>query len=404
MNTVRFLQLSDLHLGSRVLPRCFSVTSTVRKEREQEIISGLEKLIDICKEDDIEVVLAAGDLFDRDTVDTDIVNVFFDILAEFPPVFILPGNHDYISGASPYSTLERAKRGLTEIPDNVQIFSGSEYSTLYLPQRADVSITGKPFRSNVIQSEHLLAEKIPRDPTPITILLHHGARTQFVFEEAVKITSPFTASELLAQGFSYTALGHYHSFSTIKNAEGMVKAAYSGRPFACEFSARNGSCLGGVISPEGVEELIHYDIDKRKIYDLTVYCDNVESNKQIQVLAQEELEKQEISTADLIRFIFRGTKINDFKPELLLPSDIFFALAADFTELAVGYDVQELLKESEGKAASAESLYARNIYDLLARSESEDEKRILFAALDYGMKALRGNKIIPNDVSDITEE
>ena len=402
-SSVKFIQISDLHLGSRVLPRCFAATSEVRLKREEEILEALESLIAIFAEEKAELLLVAGDLFDNDLVAPELVNRVFAIFSRLPFTCILPGNHDYLSGASPYSEYERARRGLESIPDNVHIFNGTDYSSVYLPGRGDVSVTGRPFTGNTAVTEHLLAQRIPRDPAEITLLLHHGARTQFTFEEMMKITAPFTAAELLAQGFSYTALGHYHSFSALESAEGLIKAAYAGRPFACEFRAKNGCILIGTATASGVEELIQYDIDFRKIFDLEIYCDNAGSNAELLDLVRVECGKNNVHRDDIVRFRFTGTRKSDFMPELLLPREELFAFIPDFSELHLGYDTARLLEEAEGKAATVESLFLREIHSQLAEEPDFESRVVLLDALDYGMKALRGIRVIPRDISEEEE-
>ncbi len=395
---LKFIQIGDVHLGGRVLPRCFSVTSEMRLAREEEIMRGLESLIDVFNEEGAEVLLVAGDLFDNDAVSTDCVNRVFDIFRELPFTCILPGNHDYLSGASPYYEYERDRRGLNPIPDNIHIFRGRSYSSFYLPGRGDVAITGAPFTGNSTISEHLMAQQIPRDPALISILLHHGARTQFVFEERMKITAPFTASELLAQNFTYTALGHYHSYSVIENAEGVIKAAYAGRPFSCEFRARNGCILVGTVSSSGIEALVQYDLDTRKIFDLAVSCENVSDNSELTVLAREECQRHNVITDDILRLRFQGTKKSDFKPEVYFTAAEQYAFSADFSGLHLGYDIEMLLAEAESKGATAESMFVSGIYKKLLQTADETEKAVLLDALDYGMKALRGIRSLPKEI------
>ncbi len=396
-DVLKFIQISDVHLGARVLPRCFSVTSEVRLAREEEILQGLESLVDIFSEEGAEVLLVAGDLFDNDAVSPEVVNRVFAIFGDLPFTCILPGNHDYISASSPYSKYERASRGLSPLPENVHIFRGNSYSSVYLPGRGDVVITGCPFTGNTAVTEHLMAKLIPRDPAAISLLLHHGARTQFAFEERMKITAPFTASELLAQDFTYTALGHYHSYSTIDNAEGLIKAAYSGRPFACEFRAKNGCILIGEVGEAGVSSLIQYDIDTRRIFDLEVSCENVGDNAELAELAHNECQRNNVLPDDILRLRFLGTKKIDFRPEIIFNTLEQYAFAADFSGLHLGYDVEELLTEAEGKGATAESMFVRGIYAKLSEVEEKNEKAVLLDALDYGMKALRGIRVVPKE-------
>ena len=94
---IKILHGADFHLDS-----AFSALSAEQAaQRRQEQRLALEQLANLC--DGCDLVFLAGDLFDsahiyRDTLDA-LKRFFSAVKAE---VFIAPGNHDFVSGGSPY--------------------------------------------------------------------------------------------------------------------------------------------------------------------------------------------------------------------------------------------------------------------------------------------------------------
>ncbi len=368
-----------------------------KKQRESELRASIDKLAEIVKSTNAGIVLIPGDLFDRESVDNDLVNHVAGVFAALPPVFITPGNHDYTSPGSPYSNEQRTRRGLVEWPENVYIFEDEDFATRYLPGRVDVAVTGHAFRANVPVTEHRLAKRIPRDPAEISILLLHGSRTQFAFEESQKLTLPFTAGELLAQGFSYAALGHYHTYSEIVDGPGSIRGLYGGRPFAAENGSDGLGCISGVISKAGATELERHSLDSRKTYEITVVCDNVATPEEMKKLAAKAYQESGAGAYDLARYNFCGTYLPGFSPKIDIDPEWHFASAVNFSHLRPGYDLQGLLEGADGRSASAESLFARELVGLIEQAEDE-EREILEDALDYGLRALHGLDISPREV------
>ena len=85
---MRFLHLADLHIGKRVNE--FSMIE------DQRYI--LNQILDIVKEQEVQCVLIAGDIYDKAVASADAVEVydkFITTLADInKPVFIISGNHD----------------------------------------------------------------------------------------------------------------------------------------------------------------------------------------------------------------------------------------------------------------------------------------------------------------------
>lgn len=387
---IRFLQLSDLHLGGRAWPRCFELSAEQARIRAEELRQSLHRLLELAKQISAEIVLIPGDLFDRESAQNDLVNYVTDVFAALPPVFLAPGNHDYLSPGGPYSEQERSRRGLRPWPDNVCIFREESFVTRYHPQRPDVAVTAQAFRANEPVTEHRLASPLPRDPAEISLLLLHGSRTQFPHEESQKITLPFTAAELLRQKFSYAALGHYHTYSEIADAQGNLRAAYAGRPFHAEFTGDHFGVLSGVATAEGAREVQRHSLDARRLFDLRVLCNNVGSPEELAMLAEQAATDAGAGADDLVRYRFCGTCVPGLRARVSIPSDRHFASAVRVTDLRAGYDMKAMLEAAQGEAASAESLFARALQERLEAATSDAEQDALRDALDYGLRALRG--------------
>lgn len=406
MKPIRFLQVSDLHLGGRAWPACFELEHAKASIRKAELRQSVRRLLALVQETEPDLVLIPGDFFDRESVDAATVNLAVDTFAAMPrtPVFLAPGNHDYMSPTSPYAQEDRKRRGLAPWSENVHIFSGHDWSTLYLPDNPAVSVTGRAFRANVPVTDRPLAERVPRDPADLSILLLHGARTQFAFEEAQKITCPFTGPELLAQGFSYTALGHYHSWSEIRDGNGLLRAAYGGRPFAAEFpraGAVAGGCIVGTLTAEGAADCECHLLDDRRLLDLEVACVSAGSPEALRGEAERAVLAAGGTERDLVRFRFTGTHAPDWTPRVPSLSGIGFAACGSVAGLRPGHDLTTLLEGAEGveeDVPGVESLFAREMVARIGAEPDPEGRAVLEDALDYGLRALRG---LPLEVRDV---
>jgi len=233
-----FLQLSDVHLDSRALAVGAPLTIAQRRMREQELLQAFVRALATAKQQQVDVVLIPGDLWENDTVRGDTIIRVIEACGALGdiPILITPGNRDYYSADSPYNARALQIRGLPPWPQNVFIFSSEQFVTISHPLRSDVSFTGRAFTSEKPLETRLLKNMLPRqEDAAINILVLHGALDGYCGADADwpgKITGPFSAAELKAQNFTYAALGHFHEFTEVKLESGLLLGAYSG-------------CLGG---------------------------------------------------------------------------------------------------------------------------------------------------------------
>ena len=100
-----FLQISDVHVDSKLTHSRFSFPKNKREARITEINALVQRAMDLAKEREVEAVLIPGDLWDDESVSRESVHRLVEAFASiYPiPVFIAPGNHDFCAPLSMYS-------------------------------------------------------------------------------------------------------------------------------------------------------------------------------------------------------------------------------------------------------------------------------------------------------------
>ena len=200
----RILHTSDLHLN----------------EPGETACDYFEAVVDLAARQDFDLVIIAGDLFDRTRIEDSLVSFVVKQLRRLTiPVIILPGNHDCLV---PGSVLDRAE--FRENGGNIHLITAPEGETLKLTGLG-VSIWGKCINSH---DNVLPLGGIPRPENNgnWNIAVAHG---YFVSTDPPLFPSyHITGEEIITSGWDYIALGHIPTFQCISSEQ--VTAYYSGSP------------------------------------------------------------------------------------------------------------------------------------------------------------------------------
>ena len=115
---MKIIHCSDLHLDSRMKS---NLDSKKAKERRDEILITYQNMIKYAVENDVRIILIAGDLFDKKDTTVKARNIVIDSIISNPNIdFVyLKGNHDE-SGF-----LEN----IENIPDNLKLFTSEKWTT-----------------------------------------------------------------------------------------------------------------------------------------------------------------------------------------------------------------------------------------------------------------------------------
>jgi len=371
---MRFVQFADTHIGPG--------------EMANDLRLAFARACALAVEHKADLVLLPGDLFDYERADRDTSAFIVDALASIGPirVFVAPGNHDSLNPGSPY---------LARWPDNVHIFEAPEFENLDLPD-LDCSITGIAHAHRGI-TDRLLASPVPAGRFSTRILLFHGSRDGYKPSEKETVI-PFSDAELLAQGFTYSAIGHYHSFASIPDARGVTRAAYSG----C-IQGRGLDEVGekfaivGEIDSEGRVRIDKVEVAQRRIVrvdvDVTGARDSGGFFARIDEAVLSAARKQ-----DAVYVFARG----------LLPLDIdidtaawesrqpHFSVSLSLSGVAPDYDPDAIAQQSA--ASPLRSAFVAEMLEKQQAASDEAERAMLRDAMYYGLFALDGRRLEPRDV------
>ena len=237
---MRFLHLSDLHLGKRVNE--FSMLE------DQAYI--LKEILNIIDEQKVEAVLIAGDVYDKVIPSAEAVRLLDDFLTRIAarelPVFLISGNHD---------SAERVAFG-SRLMSSRQIYLSPVFESDVEPvtisdRYGEINIYMLPFVKpslvkRVYPEEEIITyqdavnaavQHMQIDTDKRNVLLAH----QFVTgaarcdSEELSVGGLDDVDASIFDGFDYVALGHLHGPQKI----GKETVRYSGTPLKYSFSEAN---------------------------------------------------------------------------------------------------------------------------------------------------------------------
>lgn len=212
---IKFLHSADWHLDS-----AFSALSpekaALRREEQRELIG---RIFSLANEQDCDLVLLAGDLFDSDNAYADTIAALLEgCKACRSEIVIAPGNHDCCISGSTYTA--------QKWPQNVHIFSEGRISFFEFP-RLSCRVYGaaftKPYENSFLDGFHADCG----DMLPLMVL-HGDTDTPNSNYNAV------SKEQIAASGLRYLALGHIHERSALQKA-GETFYAYCGCPMGRGF-------------------------------------------------------------------------------------------------------------------------------------------------------------------------
>lgn len=231
-NRFRFLQVSDVHLDSKMSSPKLSLSATKRKERNQESLDLLVRACDMARanERSVDALLIVGNLFEMDSVTTSTMSRIVELFASLGdiPVVISPGREDYWALDSLYNNKPLVGRGVKAWSPNVHIFTTNDFSVFHHPHRNDVAFTGRACQSNRVSNTRWMANPLPKaNERRINVLLYNGTLDSLA-EEGQPVHAPFSVAELAAQQFNYAALGNYGNYIEVCGDQEQLLGAYSG--------------------------------------------------------------------------------------------------------------------------------------------------------------------------------
>lgn len=241
---MRILHTSDWHIGKKVNE--FSMVEN------QEYV--FEQIYEILERERIDVVIIAGDLYDKPIVDTDSIKFLNDILVKFVKVYkvkviLVSGNHDsadrlsfmkeFLSESGIY--IEGKFNGkinkivLNDEFGEINFYPLSYFDEVYVKHLYD-DLNIKTSNDAL----HTIMEKVEIDYTKRNIFIGHGYFSNKDMEKMIESESERRLSiggqevmdSSILKDFDYVALGHLHApqkviYDHIRYSGSIVKYSFS---------------------------------------------------------------------------------------------------------------------------------------------------------------------------------
>ena len=301
-----------------------------------------------------DLLFISGDLFHRQPIMRELkeVNYLFSTIPD-TRVYLMAGNHDFISRDSFYNTFEWNS--------NVTFFKSRELTCVKDP-RLDVYVYGLSYYDREIK-EGLYDKAVPIQEEGIHILLAHGGDEKHI---------PLSAASLAAAGFDYVALGHIHKPQILIRDQ----AAFSGalEPIDRNDTGEHGYMEGRLVDGRIRTEFVPFAC---RSYQQLVMPLHEETTQ----ISLEEAVKSQIfrrGGRNIYRIILQGMR----SPDILLIPEKLKSLG-NITEVVdeswPAYDLEDLYKRYSG------TLIGDYIGYFLAKGRMDTvEKKALY----YGLQAL----------------
>lgn len=198
----RFIHSADWQLGARF--KQFGMKGDVlRKAR----LATLRRALELAQKKTVDAFLIAGDLFEDNQVEDSLVAAVIDLFREFEsvPIYILPGNHDPITG--PESVWER--KLFLQSPGHIHVLTEPGVTEL----GHDAFLVASPLQQKLstIDPSLLLVDLARSLPsTAIKLGITHGALAIDGKHQANDF--PIALNAASRAGLDYLAIGHWHNW------------------------------------------------------------------------------------------------------------------------------------------------------------------------------------------------
>ena len=210
MDSVKILHCADIHIGAAE-----NFLSTRAESRRAETLITFEKIINLAKEEKVDILLIAGDLFNSNNIEKSFIDRVFECFASVPNIKIVyaAGNHDPLNSESPFKKYT--------LPDNLFVLDTKDSFVEF--RELNTRVYGKSFKEVYMQGQSRFA--LMPDQSFINLMCIHGELRSDLGSDYNSITSEFIENS----GMDYIALGHVHKRTDIGKI-GNTYVAYCGCP------------------------------------------------------------------------------------------------------------------------------------------------------------------------------
>lgn len=376
MNTVKILHCADIHIGAAL-----SFLGENAAQRRYETLLTFERIIDTAAFEGVQIIAAAGDIFDSNGVEDGFVNAVFEKIASVSEIKIVLalGNHDPLSADSPFKN--------RELPQNLFVLGAKDECVVF--DDIKTRVYGRSFDDVYLKGEERFSITPPEDEY-INLMVLHGDLKSDLNSNYNSVTAGFIKSS----GMDYIALGHIHG-RTEPQKIGDTYYAYCGCPEGQGFDETDekGVYIGEI--GRGFCDLSFVPMSKRRHICEKIDVTGIDSSAEISgAISDMLLEKYGAQYGEnLYKIELTGSISEDFNLNLTeilsrVSEKVYYAKIKDRTELSV--DTEKLAGE-----ISLRGLFVKNMLERI-NSANEEEREALENALKLGLRAF-GTEVAYNE-------
>lgn len=201
---IKFIHAADLHLDTPFLG-LEQISAELSEVMREAPFQSFQKIVDKAIGHRVDFVLLSGDLYNTQKINIQAQSRFITQLKRLDqaeiPVFIIRGNHDYLTEETRTLTLP--------LPENVYTYSEEVAThTIYTKKNKKIAVSGFSYESQWVHDRKVAEYPERMKNVDMHIGMLHG--------DVESITSvggnyaPFTVEELRQKNYDYWALGHIH--------------------------------------------------------------------------------------------------------------------------------------------------------------------------------------------------
>lgn len=375
MQVVKILHCADHHIGAAE-----SFLGTLSGRRRFETLMTFERIIDLASEEQVGLIAIAGDLFDSNTVEDELVKPVLEKIASVPNIKVVfaAGNHDPLTAESPFRRFS--------LPENLFVLETQDCCLTF--EDLKLKVYGRSFDNTYMKGEESFS-LIPKQDGYIHVMVQHGELCHDLHSDYNAITPKFVRG----CGMDYLALGHIHKRTPVVTL-GNTNFAYCGCPEGQGFDeeGEKGVYIGTV--GKEVCDLRFVPVSKRRHLTAEVDVTGCSSSGEISEAVLACLRQ---GGADFAEHLYKIKLIGELPEEVIPDLNEITARVAEAVYFVKLKDETIPLVDTDrlSEEVSLKGLFVKTMMEQMQQAAPE-EKPLFSAALKLGLAAF-GTEVAYHD-------
>lgn len=380
MRRIKFLHCADIHMD---MPFTSLGTGNGKSSvRREDLKKTFDRIIDTAREECVDLLLIAGDLYEHEYVRKSTINFINDRFSRIPDikVILVPGNHDPYVANSYYRNYRWSL--------NVHILTADVPYIIF--DDIGVCVYGAGFSNFYGERPLVNCSKRAAETHLINILLAHGTLS---LAFSGRQYNPLAVDDLDSLGMDYIALGHFHNRIEGLGKNRNIYNPGSPEPLGFDETGEHGVFAGSIVKWDNTAEisgLRFIKLNSRSYENLEVDVSGCNIDEQVIERIKDAICGSDMSnglfSVKLKGYVESGFKVNTSLIQSCLKDSVFFLKITD--ETMAEYNFDEIVKEP-----GLRGLFVRKALALMDGTWDEREKSLLMKALYYGLEALERGEV-----------